>query len=110
MGHNSEGPPLRQMSSSNGMYVPSVAYIVSIILAYCPSTFLRFSFLVGVSWSYSSEKLVGKMQNFWILKALFGTSFPLRFVLLIAPLIVSIHFSSFIAPLIVVTLGFTNFA
>merc|ERR1739844_790764 len=91
MTQGTKNPNTSQSKCWYSVYVPSVSYILSIMLAYCVSTALRFNFLVGVSWFFSSEKFSGKMQNFWILKALFNTNFALLLVWLIASRMVSIH-------------------
>merc|ERR1740139_1860178 len=78
-------PPRSQLNyASNAIYVPSVVYIFSIILAYAFSTFALLSFFVGVSSPPSSEKLVGKIMNLPILKALFTQTFSFSFVSLMA--------------------------
>mmetsp|Transcript_99105 Transcript_99105/g.284779 ORF Transcript_99105/g.284779 Transcript_99105/m.284779 type:complete len:224 (-) Transcript_99105:1772-2443(-) len=90
------------------IYTPSSAYNRSMIAWYVVSTTLRFSFLVGVSSPPSSEKFVGKMVNFWILKALFGQHLPSLFAAVMAAVTASIQALSWMAAEIVLTAGLTR--
>mmetsp|Transcript_49936 Transcript_49936/g.133668 ORF Transcript_49936/g.133668 Transcript_49936/m.133668 type:complete len:204 (+) Transcript_49936:124-735(+) len=90
--------------------MPSLLYILSIMAAYFASTTFRFSFFVGVSSFSCSEKFVGRIVNFWILKALFGHTFPLSLADLTALVMASIHALSSRAALMVATSGFRRAA
>mmetsp|Transcript_114739 Transcript_114739/g.225113 ORF Transcript_114739/g.225113 Transcript_114739/m.225113 type:complete len:248 (+) Transcript_114739:110-853(+) len=111
-------PPLRQTGCSarkrphaaKGMYTPSVAYILSMISACAASTAFRLILFVGVSSPPCWLKFVGKMVNFWILKALFLHTRPFEFATLIAAVTASIQAWSRMAALIVSTWGFTFLA
>merc|ERR1712032_191950 len=76
--------------------------------AYAFVTTARFSFFVGVSSLPSSEKFVGRIVNFWTVKAAFGQHLPFLLADSMAFVTVSIQTWSFMAPLMVLTSEFTR--